>query len=494
MEVEPLVTADEPVTRRSCLVLGAFMLHSACNAFQWMDYTSVSDTAKWALADGSAPDDGIKSGPFNWLYSGGIIAAAVAMLFSIRFMDSFHFGVLAVGAVLNVGGAWLRYLSLIVDSGNYNYALASSILVGIDCGILYSYFAALADRWFPERHRTMVVSLGAQSNYFGWCLGSVAVPSLVQTADDLKSLLLWQAIIVSASLLVFFICHRERPTAPDFVAVVEAGNSPETGVQVGVRATKDSSGLTLGRQRSVVRSVKSNMSHSSAASRASRDPEIAKLQDPIKELCAILRHRAFMAQAICCGLLQGAGIAVPGVQDEIFSDIGYSSEDSRWTDFAFIATGVVGGLLLGAFAPEDKRKHGAILKTMFVLTTLSAVGLVLLTNDSLGGKLSRDGRYGIYLILMPVFGFGSIAFIGLALPLCCALVHPVSESVSGGFVELLGQAFAALLAQVVVKFWVVGGAVIVASVTYCIVFTSPYEHDEDEGGVEEVAYAPRFED
>jgi len=461
---ELLVHEEEaPVPLRSWLVLISFVFHSFANAFQWMDYTSVSTTAKFALGDGGmAPGDALESDQFNWLYSSGIICAAVSMLFCMRFMDKYHFGVLAFGAVVNVLGAWLRYLSVVRT--NYTLALVSSIFVGIDCGILYSYFTAIADRWFPERLRTMAVTVCCQANYGGWGIAAVLVPSVVESREDLKSFLLIQAIGVSISLVVFFLCHRDHPETSD-------GDEPEV-------ARRTSALVGPEKMRSTARST-SGISGASSASRASKDPELAKMQDPVKELWQILTNPSFLSQALCYGFLQGAGIAVPGIQDEIFSDLDYSSSDSRWTDFAFIFTGVIGGLILSAVVPQDIRKHGIILRAIFIVTALAAVGLVLLSEDSIGGKLSKDNRYACFVVAMPIFGFGAIGFVGIALPLICALVHPVSESISGAFVEFLGQVFAAFMAQVVSKFWVVAGVVLTVAIAFQFVFKLPHEEVEE---------------
>eukprot|EP00662_Eupelagonemidae_sp_cell21_P015453 gene15452-15342_t len=99
--------------------------------------------------------------------------------------------------------------------------------------------------------------------------------------------------------------------------------------------------------------------------------------------------------------------------------------------------GVVTGVVLGIIAPAARRHRVAITRALFAACVAGLAGLAALSEA--GDRVEKSRRFAAYVALMAIAGAGSIGFIGVALPICCALAHPVSEAYSAGLVELLVQ-------------------------------------------------------
>ena len=65
--------------------------------------------------------------------------------------------------------------------------------------------------WFKPAERSLVVSVAVQSNYAGWCLGSVLIPRMVKRAGDFNGFILVQAVVVTFNVVLFALFYRERP-------------------------------------------------------------------------------------------------------------------------------------------------------------------------------------------------------------------------------------------------------------------------------------------
>ena len=166
---------------------------------------------------------------------------------------------------------------------------------------------------------------------------------------------------------------------------------------------------------------------------------------------------------MCFSLVGGASFSIPAVQDLLFSDCGAQvshpltrtrtrmhlhlhmnvpcpllplpppywqalhHSQTRWTNLTFILSGVVGGILLGAFV-RDSTLFRPVIAALFVLTALALLGLCLLTTPLILDQLSNTTLFASLLPLMALAGFGSVGFIGLGLRVAVeAAVFPLHK-------------------------------------------------------------------
>ena len=125
----------------------------------------------------------------------------------------------------------------------------------------------------------------------------------------------------------------------------------------------------------------------------------------------------------------------------------FDATETMWTNFAFVVSGVVTGLLLGVFA-RDARRYGLILRTMAFVAALAFSALAALGQPQLSSQLERSTVYSFLLLLMAAAGAASLGFIGIALRTACEVGAPVGEVYVGGTVERFIQGWGALLTQV----------------------------------------------
>jgi len=148
-------------------------------------------------------------------------------------------------------------------------------------------------------------------------------------------------------------------------------------------------------------------------------------------------------QIVACGILGGVSFAVPGCNDAILSHLGFSSRVTSWVNLAFMASGVLSGLLLG-YKCNSPSHYGIILKVIFclcmvALTALAAfVKLVRPTDDNLSHLL-------VIFVLTAIAGATSLGFIGIGIE--AAALYPVGGTYVCFFIELFVQLVGGVLTQ-----------------------------------------------
>lgn len=367
------------------MVLLAFSLNTAGNAFMFMDFTTLPDITKDAFdlcANCSSGDQTIA-----WTYSASLVAVLPAAIPVILYLNDYNWVVSFIGTAMNTMGAWTRYLAVLYKSPTL--AIVSSIFVGLSAAVIICSYTAITLRWFPPEQRTFACSLAVQSNYAGWCLGAVVIPYLVRTPEHLKSLQYYQAIILSAVLGVFLLCHRDRPKG-----------------------------------------------------RPIAHAEHMSLVQATKKLAT---NGQFVLQCFCYAMLAGVSFAVPAFQASALGSINLTNQEAAWTNFSFIICGVVTGLTLGALNRGPSR-FAVTIKAMFIITSVALIALNALTLAQ--AHLTKATLYPLLVVFMGMCGASSLGFIGVALSAAVESTFPVDGEYSGFLIEWWLQIFAAIITQV----------------------------------------------
>eukprot|EP00928_Gymnodinium_smaydae_P090547 TRINITY_DN74335_c0_g1_i1.p1 TRINITY_DN74335_c0_g1~~TRINITY_DN74335_c0_g1_i1.p1 ORF type:complete len:414 (-),score=77.26 TRINITY_DN74335_c0_g1_i1:15-1256(-) len=270
--------------RGSWLTLGAFAYNAAANAVMFMNFVVVSELSAGIFS--------VEASSTSLTYSVGLLTALPCTFVATYFLQRRSGITFFASVLLDVLGAWLRWLSVLRQS--FVLCLASTVCIGSSFAICCMAFAVIGERWFREDQQVLATSLGVQSNYAGWCAGALAIPSLVHTEEDLRSFLLVQAIAVSLGLVLFALFHDE----------------------------------------------------------ASAKPLSGHAAQPLESsLSRLARNQQYLVQLACYATLGAISYAVPGVQDGLFSvHFGWDQSTTRWTNLAFIAAGVVNGIYVGTKA------------------------------------------------------------------------------------------------------------------------------------------------
>jgi hypothetical protein len=454
------------------LVLGSFGLMAGFNAFFYMNFSTVTQ-ASLALFN-------VDTDTLVWQYSATLLASLPAAFPAMRFIDSHNYLVTFLGTFSQVLAGWLRYIA--IRDTNFGLCIVSSALVGFGGSVIISTYTTCAQRWFPPHERTLATSIAVQSNYFGWAMGALVVPAVVNEPGNgdlsviksqFESLALWQAVGCSLCLVTFFAFHRETPksyrpamkTAEDTQAAEAERNEDSFTSNDGRTMTARSQSGAGGR---------ASYSRGACASSVYRTTAESSVQIPVLESAWMLATNGqFMMQAFCYAVLGGVSYTVPAVQDVVFTDIGYTSQENAVTNFVFIFTGVVCGVLLG-YIGKDRRIHGRLLKGMFAISAVCLSIILVLTdlrkrNIDIG--LNNNQLRPIFIICMGGAGAGTLSFIGIALQKAVDLTQPVSEAIAGGMVEWFLNNFAAIIPLVDAKtFWASTVVTVAVTLIYLVFY------------------------
>jgi len=379
-----------------------------------MDFASCSEVAKEAFK--------IDNVQLNTLYSAIFFTSLPTLFAASYYIDRKHFLTSSIIPMSNVASAWLRYFAII--DGNYSMALLSSVISGLGAGVLISSYVPIAARWFPRRQTTLAVTLAVQSNYGGWAIAALILPLVVSNTEDLTYVLKMQALVSSILLVSFFAFHREKPAYSYSEDII-----PD----------KDTS---LPATCAIIETV-------DIPSDAKLAAEDLSIYDSMKRLFS---SRNTMAQLFVFSLMGGVSFALPGIQDEMFSgDLGKSNLNASQrsaTNFSFILSGVLVGIILGALITKSCQRLLAVKVLIFMssisLSALSAAVIVI--EGSRNNAVQEEFVFGIVFGCMTLAGVGLVSFIGLALGMIADSAEPVPRAYSAGALECFLQIFATVCA------------------------------------------------
>jgi hypothetical protein len=407
---------------KSYLVLATFGWLTFWNSWQFMDFASVSVLGKSIFH--------CNNEQLNWLYSASLVVVVATSIPAIYVMESHgstgNWSIMLVATISNVLGGWLRWLSVANES--YITALLSSIVLGFAAAGIIVSIVPLTENNFPKKNRTLATTIAVQMNYLGWCLSSVIVPGNSNTKSELGHMLFIQAILISISIIAFSMFHRPLP----FCCNTRGLNRQYGSVGSSGGGGTDSDPLVSQDSDDDINLNQHGIHHH------------------IKQMGALFLNRQFLIQCICFSMLGGISFALPAVQDELFLEVGLTQNLTKWTNLAFLASGVLTGLAIGTvfhykeIQPDDFYSMFAI-RIMFGICTLSLSGLAVLA--SFANFMSNGVVFIIALILMAISGSCSLGFVGIALPQAVSVARPVSEVYSAGLVECLLQIWGVVFAQ-----------------------------------------------
>eukprot|EP01065_Artemidia_motanka_P048485 TRINITY_DN781_c0_g2_i1.p1 TRINITY_DN781_c0_g2~~TRINITY_DN781_c0_g2_i1.p1 ORF type:complete len:488 (+),score=127.31 TRINITY_DN781_c0_g2_i1:62-1525(+) len=424
------------------LVLLAFAINTFCNSFMFMDFSTVGDVSKetfgWVDEFGRPKDDSVTDSKLNWLYSASLLSVLPMAFPAARLLTTHQWYTMLAMTVCNCLGAWLRYLS--VRQKSYGIAVVSSVPIGFAAAVLITACAYVPSLWFPKESRSMATSFAVMANYAGWALSTALIPALVKDSGplgsgsdaaggirDLEWMLLVQACIVSAGPIAFLLFHRERPARNPNGDDDDHDDVDEPVDDDIMKVPGDA----------VV-----NHHQPQKTSRFSGSADCSNCS------CSCSISVPYIIQGMAHSVLGGISFTIPAVQTTLFSDLDFSDSKSSWTNFAFVTSGVVAGLVAGKIGSHFEALQESIMTALYLVCAiaLTVVTVVAYNQDSIG----KDNAYPVYIVFMGFAGAGSLGFIGVALTHACRHVPGVPHSYSAGAIEWFIQVWGAVLAQVCV--------------------------------------------
>ncbi|KAI9592265.1 major facilitator superfamily domain-containing protein [Syncephalis fuscata] len=191
------------------IILITIVLVNVANAMIWITYSAIANIGA-AYFDVSLTTTNMLGLVFYICY----LVASIPSAFVID-RHGIKAGLL-YGTVGTTLGAWLRYLAVVIPvspHARYSITMVGHVLAGFAQPFILNLPTKFAATWFPEDGRAIANTLSTAANPVGIAVGSVLVPGLAKSADDLPIMLLVIAVF-SALPLISMPFIRARPLTP----------------------------------------------------------------------------------------------------------------------------------------------------------------------------------------------------------------------------------------------------------------------------------------
>lgn len=410
-----LLTVEEhEKSATSCkqwLVLLAFSLNTALNAFLSVNFSVISHKTRDVLH--------FEETQVALLYTGFLLTVALGMLPGLFLVTNNEAIALALGVCANVASAWVRWLG--VRSRSYTVVFVSAVLNAAGAWIILPLPAQLSQQRFPTSWWALTTSIAVQANYSGWLFGSVLPPALISDYDSMERFMFYQALCSLLVIVGFALFYRPVVRAQRIAghhSRVSLGNSVLSSQGAPLFDEQDTAGMVD--------------SHGGGAHAGGS----------IAQFCRTLhRFPRFGMQVLAYGILGGVSFALPGCDDALLEPHGFKSTTVSVVNSAFLGTGVISGVLLGAKCTP--RNYGVVLKTLFVFCALALTAVAILTNTSALPPHDSTRNVVIVSCLFALVGMSSLGFIGLGIE--AAALYPAGGAYVCFTIEVLIQIIGAVL-------------------------------------------------
>ncbi|XP_068144828.1 heme transporter FLVCR2 [Drosophila tropicalis] len=212
------------VYARRWVVLILFVLYSASNAMQWIQYTIINNVITRYY--------GISEEWVNWTSMIYMIIYIPFIFPGSWFLDKAGLRITAlVGIVGTCIGAWIKVFS--VEPSLFYVSFIGQSIVAMAQVCILSLPARLAAVWFGPDQCSSATSVGVFGNQLGVAIGFVLPPMLVPNSEDpetvgkdLKMMFYMVAGLTSVLLVLMVLFFQDKPPTPPSAA-------QETALQLG---------------------------------------------------------------------------------------------------------------------------------------------------------------------------------------------------------------------------------------------------------------------
>jgi hypothetical protein len=424
------------------LVLVSFCLNTALNSFLSVNFAVLEDAAETTF---NIDEQG------NLLfYTLFLLTVAVGMFPGLMMATRCEGLGLGLSVAFNVSCTWVRWIG--VKSRSYNICIASAILNAAGAWVILPLPAQLSQQRFPPEWWTFTTSIAIQANYSGWLLGSLLPPALVDCPEkgcpngpeDMERFMLYQAFASIPVVLGFLLFYRPTRVGERLAGEESRFNMGSSFLSERGEAPPDD----LDREAGTSRAGSSYVEGVNSAANPSVSPHGHGAGSAQQFIRTLRRYPRFGMQVLAYGILGGVSFAFPGCDEALLKPHGFHSKQTANVNMAFLACGIISGLVLGA--KVSVRRYGIVLKALFIICLLASAVTSILFNTGVIPNVDPhevvDTRYLIItMVLFGLTGATSLGFIGLGIE--AAALYPAGGAYVCFTIEGLVQVVGALLNQ-----------------------------------------------
>ncbi|NWT37683.1 FLVC2 protein, partial [Chroicocephalus maculipennis] len=375
-------TAEVRLSRRRWVVVLLFSSYSLCNAFQWIQYSSINNVFLRFY--------GVSAFAIDWL-SMSYMLTYIPLLFPVAWLlDKRGLRLIALaGSALNALGAWVKLGSLkphlfpVTVLGQVICSLAQVFILGMPSHI--------ASVWFGSHEVSTACSIAVFGNQLGIAVGFLVPPVLVPNVEDVEKLAYHISImffmtagVATALFILVVIVFKEKPLHPP------------------------------SRAQALIQS---------------RPPEEYSY---VQSILRLLRNANFLLLMVTYGLNTGCFYALSTLLNRMVIHH-YPGEEvnAGRIGLTIILSGMVGALISGIWLDRTKTYK----QTTLVVYIMSLAGMIAYTFT-----LSL-GHLWVVFVTAGMLGFFMTGYLPLGFEFAAELTYPESEGTSSGLLNVSAQVF-----------------------------------------------------
>ncbi|XP_077013898.1 choline/ethanolamine transporter FLVCR1 [Tamandua tetradactyla] len=387
------------LSARRFLVLLIFSLYSLVNAFQWIQYSIISNVFEGFY--------GVSSLHIDWLSMVYMLAYVPLIFPATWLLDTKGLRVTALlGSGLNCVGAWIKcgsvqqYLFWVTMLGQCLCSVAQVFILGLP--------SRIASVWFGPKEVSTACATAVLGNQLGAAVGFLLPPVLVPNiqnntnlmACNISTMFYGTAAVSTLLFILTAIAFKEKPQYPPSQAQAVLLDSPPEGY-------------------SYKKSIRN-----------------------------ILKNVPFILLLITYGIMTGAFYSVSTLLNQVILTY-YEGEEvnAGRIGLTLVVAGMVGSILCGLWLDYTKTYK----QTTLIVYILSFVGMVIFT-------FTLDLGYLIIVFITGgVLGFFMTGYLPLGFEFAVEITYPESEGTSSGLLNAAAQIFGILFTLAQGKLTIVYG-------------------------------------
>lgn len=361
------------------LILTIFVLYSASNAFQWIQYSIIADVIVNYY--------GVSYTFVNW-------TSMIYMILYIPFIfpGSYMLDKLGLRVAVLIGifgtcaGAWIKVGSVAPD--RFWVGFLGQTIVALSQVFILSVPARLAAVWFGPNQVSSACSIGVFGNQLGIAVGFLLPPMIVsgqgteeEIERDLYTMFISVGIFTSILLVTVLIFFKDKPDTPPSHAQIQA-----------------------------------------------TDDESMNFMQSVKRL---LVNPSYMLLLTAYGINVGIFYAISTLLNQIilkyYPDAG---EDAGRIGLVIVLAGMIGSVVCGIVLDKFHRFK----ETTLAVYTLSLIGMVIYTFTLSQGIL-------VVYFVSAFLGFSMTGLLPVGFELAAELTYPEPEGTSAGLLNAACQVF-----------------------------------------------------
>ncbi|XP_018047471.1 PREDICTED: uncharacterized MFS-type transporter C09D4.1 isoform X1 [Atta colombica] len=378
------------VYKKRWLILTLFVVYSASNAMQWIEYSIITNiVVKYYNVLDYVVD------MTSMIY----MITYIPLIFPASYLLD-NFGLrwtVIVGALGTAIGSWLKVFSVAPD--RFWITFCGQTVVAISQTCILSIPARLAAVWFGDNEVSRACGIGVFGNQLGIAIGFLFPPMLVPNKDTyeiergLQRMFYIVAAITSVVLILILIFFKSAPPLPPSSAQVVQREKSES------------------------------------------NKDVKNFFNSLARLCS---NRGYLLLLISYGINVGIFYAISTLLNRLVTkEYPDSEEDAGRIGLTIVCAGMVGSIVCGILLDKT---HKFWLTTVGVYVC-SLVGMIIFT-------FTLDVKIYVVYITAGILGFFMTGYLPVGFELAAELTFPEPEGTSTGLlnavVQLFGIAFTPL--------------------------------------------------